>query len=36
LILQGASRTLTDLDADHAMGSVFKQLERKLGATIRK
>jgi phenylalanyl-tRNA synthetase beta chain len=36
LILQGASRTLNDLDADRVMDSVSKQLERKLGATIRK
>lgn len=36
LILQGASRTLNDLDADRVMDAVLKQLERKLGATIRK
>jgi len=36
LILQDTSRTLTDADADRAMGSVTQHLERVLGATIRK
>ena len=36
LILQDASRTLTDEDADQRMRSVMQQLEREFGATIRK
>jgi phenylalanyl-tRNA synthetase beta chain len=35
LILQDASRTLTDEDADQKMRSVMRQLEQELGATIR-
>jgi phenylalanyl-tRNA synthetase beta chain len=35
LILQGASRTLTDVDADETVQSVTNRLERELGATIR-
>jgi phenylalanyl-tRNA synthetase beta chain len=35
LILQDASRTLTDEDADQRMRSVMQQLEREFGATIR-
>jgi phenylalanyl-tRNA synthetase beta chain len=35
LILQDASRTLTDEDADQKMRSVMQKLERELGATIR-
>ena len=35
LILQGTSRTLTDVDADRAVRSVTRHLERELGATIR-
>ena len=35
LILQDASRTLTDEDADKKMRSVMQMLERELGATIR-
>jgi phenylalanyl-tRNA synthetase beta chain len=35
LILQDASRTLTDEDADQKMRSVMQQLEREFGATIR-
>jgi phenylalanyl-tRNA synthetase beta chain len=35
LILQDASRTLTDEDADQKMRSVMQQLERVFGATIR-
>ena len=36
LILQDTSRTLTDADADRAVGSVTRRLEREFGATIRK
>ena len=36
LILQDASRTLTDEDADRTVDSVLHRLERELGATIRK
>ena len=35
LILQDASRTLTDEDADQKMRSVMQKLEREFGATIR-
>jgi phenylalanyl-tRNA synthetase beta chain len=35
LILQDASRTLTDEDADQKMRSVMRQLEQEFGATIR-
>jgi phenylalanyl-tRNA synthetase beta chain len=35
LILQDASRTLTDEDADQKMRSVMLKLEREFGATIR-
>jgi phenylalanyl-tRNA synthetase beta chain len=35
LILQDASRTLTDEDADQKMRSVIQKLEHELGATIR-
>jgi phenylalanyl-tRNA synthetase beta chain len=35
LILQDASRTLTDEDADQKMRSVIQALEREFGATIR-
>jgi phenylalanyl-tRNA synthetase beta chain len=35
LILQGVSRTLTDADADRAVGAVIDRLERELGARIR-
>lgn len=35
LILQSASRTLTDEDADRTVDSVTQCLERELGATIR-
>jgi phenylalanyl-tRNA synthetase beta chain len=35
LILQGVSRTLTDVDADETVQSVTECLERELGATIR-
>jgi phenylalanyl-tRNA synthetase beta chain len=35
LILQGVSRTLTDADADRAVHSVTRSLEREHGATIR-
>ncbi len=35
LILQGVSRTLTDADADRAVDSVTRELEREHGATIR-
>ena len=35
LILQDASRTLTDEDADQKVRSVRQQLEREFGATIR-
>ena len=35
LILQDASRTLTDEDADQKMRSVIDKLEREFGATIR-
>jgi phenylalanyl-tRNA synthetase beta chain len=35
LILQDASRTLTDEDADQKMRSVIQKLEREFGATIR-
>jgi phenylalanyl-tRNA synthetase beta chain len=35
LILQDASRTLTDEDADRKMRSVMEKLEREFGATIR-
>ncbi|HEX7080265.1 MAG TPA: phenylalanine--tRNA ligase subunit beta [Gammaproteobacteria bacterium] len=35
LILQGVSRTLTDADADRAVGAVTQRLERELGAKIR-
>jgi phenylalanyl-tRNA synthetase beta chain len=35
LILQDASRTLTDADADHTVQSVTLRLERELGAKIR-
>lgn len=35
LILQGVSRTLTDADADSAVGAVVNRLERELGAKIR-
>ncbi len=35
LILQDASRTLTDADADSIVQSVTRLLERELGATIR-
>lgn len=35
LILQDTSRTLTDDDADRAVDSVTRMLERKLGARIR-
>src|SRR5690606_28480865 len=35
LILQGVSRTLTDADADKAVGAVIDRLERELGARIR-
>ena len=35
LILQDASRTLTDGDADQKMHSVMLSLEREFGATIR-
>jgi phenylalanyl-tRNA synthetase beta chain len=36
LILQDASRTLTDDDADRTVDSVLHRLEHELGATIRK
>lgn len=35
LILQGVSRTLTDADADKAVGAVIDRLERELGARRR-
>jgi phenylalanyl-tRNA synthetase beta chain len=35
LILQEASRTLTDEDADRTVESVLHRLEHELGATIR-
>lgn len=35
LILQDASRTLTDQDADETVQSVIQRLEHELGATIR-
>ena len=35
LILQDASRTLTDEDADQKMRSVMQKLEHEFGATIR-
>jgi phenylalanyl-tRNA synthetase beta chain len=35
LILQDASRTLTDEDADQKTRSVIRQLEQEFGATIR-
>lgn len=35
LILQGVSRTLTDADADEAVGAVIARLERELGARTR-
>jgi phenylalanyl-tRNA synthetase beta chain len=35
LILQDASRTLTDEDADQKLRSVMQKLEREFGATIR-
>jgi len=35
LILQDASRTLTDEDADQKMRSVMRELEQEFGATIR-
>ena len=35
LILQDASRTLTDEDADQKQRSVMQKLEREFGATIR-
>jgi phenylalanyl-tRNA synthetase beta chain len=35
LILQDASRTLTDEDADQKLHSVMLSLEREFGATIR-
>ena len=35
LILQDASRTLTDEDADQKMRSVMRELEHEFGATIR-
>lgn len=35
LILQDASRTLTDGDAERALESVIERLEKELGATIR-
>jgi phenylalanyl-tRNA synthetase beta chain len=35
LILQDASRTLTDEDADQKMRSVMQKLEHDFGATIR-
>lgn len=35
LILQDASRTLTDQDADETVQSVIQRLKRELGATIR-
>jgi phenylalanyl-tRNA synthetase beta chain len=35
LILQDASRTLTDEDADQKTRSVMQQLEHEFGATIR-
>jgi len=35
LILQDASRTLTDDDADQTKRSVMQKLEREFGATIR-
>ena len=35
LILQGVSRTLTDANADSAVGAVIDRLERELGAKIR-
>ena len=35
LILQDASRTLTDVDADGLVETVTRNLERELGATIR-
>lgn len=35
LILQSASRTLTDEDADRTVQSVMRCLKRELGATIR-
>ncbi|MGD8324229.1 MAG: phenylalanine--tRNA ligase subunit beta [Gammaproteobacteria bacterium] len=35
LILQNASRTLTDADADKVVSSVTQNLQREIGATIR-
>jgi phenylalanyl-tRNA synthetase beta chain len=35
LILQDASRTLTDDEADQKTRSVMRQLEQEFGATIR-
>lgn len=35
LILQDASRTLTDADADKVVSSVTRNLQREIGATIR-
>jgi phenylalanyl-tRNA synthetase beta chain len=35
LILQDASRTLTDVEADQKMRSVIQIFEREFGATIR-
>jgi phenylalanyl-tRNA synthetase beta chain len=35
LILQDASRTLTDEDADQKVRSVMQKLESEFGATIR-
>jgi phenylalanyl-tRNA synthetase beta subunit len=35
LILQDASRTLADLDADAAVQSVLTALERETGARLR-
>jgi phenylalanyl-tRNA synthetase beta chain len=35
LILQDASRTLTDEDADKKIRSVMQKLEREFAATIR-
>ncbi len=35
LILQDASRTLTDADADQMLSAAIRRLERELGATIR-
>jgi len=35
LILQDASRTLTDADADEMLANATRRLEHELGATIR-